>query len=63
MSSIGSIGGPAALLAAPPAQPAQSQAPTTTQSGTKMDRDGDFDNSTALTDAAEGRGGNVNLVA
>ena len=43
--------------------PAASNAPTQTQSGTKLDRDGDYDNSTAVSDAAEGKGTNIDLSA
>jgi len=42
---------------------AQSKGPSQTQSGSQIDRDGDHDNSTALSDAAEGKGSVVNLVA
>ncbi|HUZ76327.1 MAG TPA: hypothetical protein VMV93_01960 [Chloroflexota bacterium] len=42
---------------------AASTLPTQTQSGTKIDRDGDYDNSTPASDAAEGKGTNVNLYA
>lgn len=41
----------------------QSAAPTKTQRGAAVDRDGDHDNSAALSDAAEGKGSKVNLAA
>ncbi len=47
----------------PGATPAASTTPTQTQSGTKIDRDGDYDNSTPAADASEGKGSNVNLTA
>ena len=37
--------------------------PTQTQSGAMLDRDGDHDNSTPGSDAAEGKGSLVNLTA
>lgn len=40
-----------------------STTPTQTQSGTKLDRDGDYDNSTPASDATEGKGSIVNLTA
>lgn len=64
--AVGAIGGAGSIgshLQIQGAGQPQSQAPTKTQSGTKVDRDGDHDNSTALSDAAEGKGSLVSLSA
>ena len=60
MSAISAVGSPFTQQSV---QQTQSQLPSRSQSGTKIDRDGDFDNSTAAADAAEGKGKNVNLLA
>jgi hypothetical protein len=64
--TVGAIGGAGSIgshLQIQGARQPQSQAPTQTQSGTTIDRDGDHDNSTALSDASEGKGSLVNLTA
>jgi hypothetical protein len=64
--AVGAIGGASGISSHLQIQGAgqpQSQAPAQTQSGAKIDNDGDHDNSTPLSDAAEGKGSLVNLTA
>jgi hypothetical protein len=64
--AVGAIGGAGSIgshLQIQGSSQPKPQASTQTQSGAQVDRDGDHDNSTALSDSTEGKGGLVNLTA
>jgi len=60
IAGIGSIG---SHLQIHGASQTHAQAPTQAPGGTRVDRDGDNDNSTPSEDKAEGKGGLVDLIA